>query len=70
MKKDMQAFEEKAREVVSLAFAVCEDELSTGKSAPTPPQKALAAAALSVRESVKTFLAVSAIPNGADTESR
>lgn len=68
MGKDMQAFEEKAREVVSLAFAVSEDELSTGKKAPTPPQEVLAAAALSVRESVKTFLAVSAIPGGSGTE--
>lgn len=68
MENDVQAFEQKAREFVSLTLAVCEQELAPGSAAPTPPQTALAAAALSVRESVKTFLAVSAIPVSADTD--
>lgn len=62
MPNDVQAFEEKAREFISLTFAVCEKELAMNTAQPTPPQKALAAAALSVRESVNTFLAVSNIP--------
>lgn len=68
MEKNVQAFEEKAREFVSLTLAVCEQELAAEGAAPTPPKKALAAAALSVQESVKTFLAVSAIPNSMDEE--
>ena len=61
MTNDVQAFEEKAREFISLTIAVCEKELAATRAQPTPPQKALAAAALSVQESVKTFLAVNNI---------
>ncbi|GFH63347.1 MAG: hypothetical protein ZNDK_1118 [Candidatus Desulfovibrio kirbyi] len=66
MKKDVHIFEEKAREFISLTLAICEQELSAVKTQPTPPQKALAAAALSVQESVKTFLAVTNIPEETD----
>ena len=60
---DVQAFEEMAQELVSLSFAICEEELAVAKTPPSPPQKALAAAALSVKESVNTFLAITRVPD-------
>lgn len=73
MEKNVQAFEQKAREFVTLTLAVCEQELAAGRTALTPPplqKSALAAAALSVQESVKTFLAVSAIPDSGNEDKR
>jgi len=61
-KVELVAFEEKAQELVSMTFALCERRIaSVGKSS-LPPQEALAAAALSVKASVNTFLAVTNIP--------
>ena len=60
----------KRREFVTLTLAVCEQELAAGRTAPTPPKKALAAAALSVQESVKPLLAVSAIPDSGNEDKR
>lgn len=58
-KKDTVAvFREKASEFVSLTFDVCEEHLARGPKAADSSQKALAAAALCVRASVTTFLAV------------
>ncbi len=60
--EQLEAFEVKAQELVSMTFALCESQLAQGPKTAEPPQKALAAAALCVRESVKTFVAVSSIP--------
>lgn len=55
----MKAYEEKAKELVSLTINVCEERL-TQPVEPTALQgDALASAAICVRESVNTFLAVS-----------
>ena len=54
--------ENKAQEFISLSFAYCEEELRLGSLAHprviASRDTALAAAALSVHESMKTFLAV------------
>ena len=55
----MKTYEEKAKELVSLTLNVCEERL-TPPVEPTALQgDALASAAMSVRESVNTFIAVS-----------
>lgn len=55
----MKAYEEKAKELVSLTLNVCEERL-TQPVEPTALQgDALASAAMCVRESVNTFIAVS-----------
>ena len=55
----MKAYEEKAKELVSLTLNVCEERLTQ----PVEPTRllgdGLASAAMSVRESVNTFIAVS-----------
>ncbi|SBW00911.1 hypothetical protein KL86DPRO_11864 [uncultured delta proteobacterium] len=60
----MKAYEEKAKELVSLTLNVCEEQLMQPVE-PTPLQgDALASAAMSVRESVNTFIAVSRLSAG------
>jgi len=55
----LKAYEEKANELVSLTLNVCEERL-TQPVEPTAFQgDALASAAMSVRASVNTFIAVS-----------
>lgn len=55
----MKAYEEKAKELVSLTLNVCEERL-TQPVEPTALQgDAMASAAICVRESVNTFIAVS-----------
>ncbi len=61
--ENLAVFEEKAQELVSMTFALCEKRLAEDTQAPLPPQEALAAAALSVQASVNTFLAVTTIPD-------
>lgn len=60
-------FEEKAGEFISLTLDHCEEELrqSRLRSLPSdrPRSQALAAAALSVQQSIKAFLAVARIEN-------
>jgi len=60
---DMKSMEHRAEEFVSLAFEVCEERLATRRAPLTAPQKALAAAAMGVKQSISTFLAVSRIPD-------
>ena len=57
----MQRVEGKAEELVTLALEVCEKRLSTSPAL-SPEQEALSSAAMTVRQSVKTFLAVTGIP--------
>ena len=68
MKRDhdgnnMKDMEYHAKEFVSLTLEVCEERLALGRTSLTAPQKALAEAAIGVQQSIKTFLAVSKIPN-------
>jgi hypothetical protein len=63
----MKGIEHRAEECVSLAFGVCEERLASGRTPLTAPQKALAAAAMGVQQSIKTFLAVSKIPDEASS---
>ena len=60
-KEEIVEFEEKAQELVSMTFALCEQRIIAAK-VPQPPEKALAAAALSVQTSLNTFLAVTHLP--------
>ena len=55
----MKAYEEKAKELVSLTLNVCEERLTQPVEHTTLQGDALASAAMSVRESVNTFIAVS-----------
>jgi hypothetical protein len=57
-------FEGKSGELVRTAFALCEASMKgTDRHGPKLPQKALAAAAESLRESAKTFAAVAKVCN-------
>lgn len=55
----MKAYEEKAKELVSLTLDVCEERLTRPVEPTTLQGDALASAAMCVRESVNTFIAVS-----------
>ena len=55
--EDLRKVEGKAEELVSLTLEVCEKRRSL-----SPEHVALSSAAMSVRQSVKTFLAVTGIP--------
>jgi len=73
MKRDhdgynMKDMEYHAKEFVSLTLEVCEERLAFGHTSLTAPQKALAEAAMGVQQSIKTFLAVSKIPDETGSE--
>lgn len=55
----MKAYEEKAKELVSLTLNVCEERLMQPVEPTSLQGNALTSAAMSVRESVNTFIAVS-----------
>ena len=65
---NMKHMEHRAEEFVSLALEVCEERLAYGRAPLTAPQKALAAAAMGVQQSITTFLAVSKIPDETGSE--
>ena len=54
----LREYEEKAQELLDLTLDICERRVSKAPSRATAPREALTAAALSVQESVNTFLAV------------
>lgn len=60
----MKAYEEKAKELVSLTLNVCEERLAQPVEPTALQGDALASAAMSVRESVNTFIAVSRLSVG------
>jgi hypothetical protein len=62
---DVKNMEHRAEEFVTLTFEMCEERLAFGRAPLTIPQKALAAAAMGVEQSIKTFLAVSKISDEA-----
>ena len=66
--EDLRKVEGKAEELVSLTLEVCEKRLTDSRNL-SPEHVALSSAAMSVRQSVKTFLAVTCIPGMAGSES-
>lgn len=50
-------FESQAQETVSLAYAICEGRIAENKCHMTPALKTLAAAALSLEQAVRAFIA-------------
>lgn len=59
--EDLRKVEGKAEELVSLTLEVCEKRLTDSREL-SPEHVALSSAVMSVRQSVKTFLAVTNIP--------
>ena len=55
----MKVYEEKAKELVSLTINVCEEQLTAPIETSVLQGDDLASAAVCVRESVRTFIAVS-----------
>ena len=66
--EDLLKVEGKAEELVSLTLEVCEKRLTDSRNL-SPEHVALSSAAMSVRQSVKTFLAVTGIPGMAESEA-
>lgn len=66
--EDLRKVEGKAEELVSLTLEVCEKRL-TDSCELSPEHVALSSAAMSVRQSVKTFLAVTSIPGAAKDDA-
>lgn len=66
---DLRIMEGKAEELVSLTLEVCEKRLATARTL-SPEGVALSSAALSVRQSIKTFLAVTGIPGVAEDQEK
>lgn len=66
---DLRKVEGKAEELVSLTLEVCEKRL-TAERALSPEDVALSSAVMSVRQSVKTFLAVTGIPGVAECQEK
>ena len=58
---DLKKMENKAEELVTLTLEVCEKRLASIHAPLTPQHTALSAAAMTVHNSVETFLAVSKI---------
>ena len=59
----LREYEEKARELLDLTMDLCESRVAKAPSRATAPREALTAAAMSVQESVNTFLAVNRLKN-------
>lgn len=60
-KKDSRhelVFEQKAQEVSSLAFVLCEAHIEKAHGKPTPAHTALAVSAQALQKAMETFLAV------------
>jgi hypothetical protein len=54
----LREYEEKAQELLDLTMDICKIRVFKAPSRATAPRQALTAAAMSVQESVNTFLAV------------
>lgn len=67
---DLRAVEGKAEELVSLTLEVCEKRLAEAHRTLSPEQVALSSAAMSVRQSIQTFLAVTGIPGVAGDQKK
>ncbi|MGE4194641.1 MAG: hypothetical protein AB7E51_14730 [Pseudodesulfovibrio sp.] len=55
---DVQEFEAKAQKLVSQALSMCELKVAKGAAPPSPREAALCAAALSLKETLNTFVAL------------
>jgi len=55
---DVQEFEAKAQKLVSQALSMCELKVANGTAPPSPREAALCAAALSLKETLNTFVAL------------
>lgn len=55
---DVQEFEAKAQKLVSQALSMCELKVAKGVAPPSPREAALCAAALSLKETLNTFVAL------------
>lgn len=55
---DVQEFEAKAQKLVSQALSMCELKVANGAEPPSPREAALCAAALSLKETLNTFVAL------------
>ena len=67
--EDLRMVEGKAEELVSLTLEVCERRLTAARAL-SPEDVALSSAAMSVRQSIKTFLAVTKIPGAAEEREK
>ena len=65
--EDLRRVEAKAEELVSLALEVCEKRLTDSRN--LSPEHVALSSAMSVRQSVKTFLAVTGIPGVTESEA-
>lgn len=50
-------YEAKATDLLAVVYAICEGSVADTPSSPTPSQKALCAAALTLQEAIKSFAA-------------
>jgi len=55
----MREFEEQAQKLIGLAFSICEIEVADCGDSPPPRKAALCAAALTLQETLKAFVALS-----------
>ena len=67
--EDLRNVEGKAEELVSLTLEVCEKRIAADQTL-SPEGEALSSAAMCVRQSVKTFLAVTGIPGAEDRQAK
>jgi len=66
----LREYEEKAQELVDMTLDVCEMRVAKAPSRATSPREALTAAAMSVQESVRTFLAVNRLKDNCGTPDK
>lgn len=67
--EDVRKVEGKAEELVSLTLEMCEKRLAVDQAL-SPEGEALSSAAMCVRQSVKTFLAVTGIPGAENNQEK
>jgi hypothetical protein len=48
-------FENRAKELLTLAYGICEDKTSESKVSPPPPLETLQAATLTLKDAILTF---------------
>ena len=66
----LREYEEKAQELLDLTMDICNRRVFKAPSRATAPRQALTAAAMSVQESVNTFLAVNRLKDGYGTPDK
>lgn len=66
----LREYEEKAQELLDLTMDICKIRVFKAPSRVTAPRQALTAAAMSVQESVNTFLAVNRLKSDYGTPEK